>query len=83
MTTLRSEADKVRRTAKPILSPERVHEFVRELLGDDVHAMRVHSFATGVVGVVHAAALGVHLIGRGLADAMGLEPGVVPENAES
>ena len=74
MTTPNSEADKVRRTAKPILSPDRVHAFVQELLGDDVHATRVFSFATGVIGVVHSAALGVHVIGRGLADAMGLEP---------
>jgi hypothetical protein len=45
-----------------------------KLLGDDVHAARVLSFASGVVGVLHAAALGVHAIGRGLADAMGLDP---------
>jgi hypothetical protein len=34
----------------------------------------VLSFANGVVGVLHAAALAVHAIGRGLADAMGLDP---------
>lgn len=62
------------RKATPRLSPERVHDFVRELLGDDVHATRVLSFANGVVGVIHAAALGIHVIGRGLADAMGLNP---------
>lgn len=63
-----------KKPAAPKISPERVHGFVQELLGDDVHATRVLSFANGVVGVVHAAALGVHVIGRGLADAMGLEP---------
>jgi hypothetical protein len=63
-----------RRKAAPRLSPERVHEFVDDLLGDDVHATRVLSFARGVVGVIHSAALGIHVIGRGLADAMGLEP---------
>ena len=63
-----------RRRAAARVAPERVHEFVNELLGDDVHAARVLSFATGVVGVLHAAALGVHAIGRGLADAMGLDP---------
>src|SRR5258708_4481855 len=63
-----------RAAAAPRLSPDRVHEFVEELLGDDVHATRVLSFASGVVGVLHAAALGVHAIGRGLADAMGLDP---------
>lgn len=63
-----------RRPAAARVAPERVHEFVAELLGEDVHAARVLSFATGVVGVLHAAALGVHAIGRGLADAMGLDP---------
>lgn len=63
-----------RRPAAARFAPERVHEFVSELLGEDVHAARVFSFATGVVGVLHAAALGVHAIGRGLADAMGLDP---------
>jgi Transposase DDE domain len=63
-----------RRKAAPRLSPERVHEFVVDLLGDDVHATRALSFARGVVGVLHGAALGIHAIGRGLADAMGLDP---------
>lgn len=62
-----------RRPAAAHLAPERVHAFVSELLGDDVHAARVFSVATGVVGVLHAAALGVHAIGRGLAVAMGLD----------
>lgn len=69
-----AETDKLRRSAKPKVSPEQVQDFVRELLGEDVHAMRALSVASGVIGVVHAAALGVHVIGRGLADAMGLEP---------
>jgi hypothetical protein len=56
------------------MSPEAVHQFVENLLGDDIHAKRVLSFAHGVVGVLHAAALGVHAIGRGLADAMGSDP---------
>lgn len=63
-----------RRSAAPRVSPERVHEFVADLLGEDVHATRVLSFARGVVGVLHAAALGVHALGRGLADALGLDP---------
>ena len=32
------------------------------------------SLANGVVGVLHAAALGIHAIGRGLADALDLDP---------
>lgn len=67
-------AQKAKRRAAPRLSPERIHEFVVDLLGEDVHATRVLSFSRGVVGVLHAAALGVHAIGRGLADAMGLAP---------
>jgi len=63
-----------RRPAAARIAPSRVHEFVSELLGDDIHAARVLSFSSGVVGVLHAAALGVHAIGRGLADAMGLDP---------
>jgi hypothetical protein len=63
-----------RRAATPRLSPDRIHEFVVDLLGDDVHATRALSFARGVVGVLHAAALGIHAIGRGMADAMGLDP---------
>jgi hypothetical protein len=69
-----AENNATRRKAAPRLSPERVHDFVRELLGEDEHATRVLSFANGVVGVIHAAALGIHVIGRGLADAMGLAP---------
>lgn len=38
-----------------------------------MHAKRVLSLTSGVVGVTHAAALGVHAIGLGLADAIGLE----------
>jgi hypothetical protein len=63
-----------RRPAAARLSPLQVHAFVADLLGEDIHATRVLSFAHGVVGVLHAAALGVHAIGRGLADAMGLSP---------
>ena len=54
--------------------PENAHAFVHELLGDDVHATRVLSLANGVVGVMHAASLGIHAIGRGLADAQDLDP---------
>jgi len=54
--------------------PENAHAFVSELLGEDVHTTRVMSLANGVVGVLHAAALGIHAIGRGLADALDLDP---------
>jgi hypothetical protein len=54
--------------------PQNAHAFVSDLLGEDVHATRVMSLANGVVGVLHAAALGIHAIGRGLADALDLDP---------
>ena len=59
------------RDAKALRSAE-VHDFVTGLLGEDVHATRVLSLANGVVGVLHSAALGIHAIGRGLANALGL-----------
>jgi len=55
-----ASTDRSRRPAAARLSPLQVHEFVVDLLGEDVHATRVLSFARGVVGVLHAAALGVH-----------------------
>ena len=63
-----------RRPAAAQIAPERVHAFVKDVLGEDVHAARVFSFGTAVIGVLHAASLGVHAIGRGLATAMGLDP---------
>ena len=54
--------------------PETTHAFGSELLGEDVHMTRVMSLANGVVGVLHAEALGIHLIGRGLPDALDLDP---------
>jgi Transposase DDE domain len=67
-TALRMHLPPTKRTG-----PENTHAFVYELLGEDVHAMRVLSLANGVVGVMHAAALGIHAIGRGLADALDLD----------
>jgi hypothetical protein len=56
------------------IPPERVHALLDDLFSDDLHAKRVLSLANGVVGVLHAAALGVHAIGLGLATAMALKP---------
>jgi hypothetical protein len=39
---------------------------------DDLHARTVLSLANGVTGVLEAATLGIHAIGRGLAAAEGL-----------
>lgn len=56
------------------LKPEEVHTFLQAVVGEDFHAKRVLSLADGVVGVLHAATLGIHAIGRGLAAARNLEP---------
>ena len=56
------------------LDPSSIHEFIEDLIGDDLHAQRVRSVANGVIGVLHAATLAIHAIGEGLAVAMGLDP---------
>jgi hypothetical protein len=56
------------------LDPSSIHEFIEDLIGDDLHAQRVRSVTNGVIGVLHAATLAIHAIGEGLAVAMGLDP---------
>ena len=60
-------------TSAPI-APDRVHGFLEDLFAEDLHAKRVLSLGGAVVGAIHAAALGVHTIGRALAAAQHLEP---------
>ena len=50
-----------------------VHRLTREILRDELHARQVLSLSNGATGVIHAAALGVHAIGRGLAVARGVD----------
>lgn len=59
--------------ARSKVSPEHVHRLVTSLVGDHMHAKRVLSLSSGVIGTMHAASLGVHAIGLGLADVVGLE----------
>lgn len=54
------------------VTPKTVLQLVDRTFGDDLHAKTVLSLAMGAVGVLHAAALGIHAIGRGLAAAKGL-----------
>ena len=54
------------------VTPKTVLALFERAFGDDLHAMTVFSLAMGTVGVLHAAALGIHAIGRGLAAAKGL-----------
>lgn len=68
-----SEPESRSRRPSPRLKPKNVHRFVDDLFGDTMHARRVDSFADGVSGVLHAASLAVHAIGRGLAAAKGIQ----------
>jgi hypothetical protein len=49
-----------------------VLDFVTKLFGNDLHARRVDSLTNATLGALHAGALGIHAIGRGLAAARGL-----------
>ncbi len=51
-----------------------VRRYLEEIFGDDVHAMRVLSLANGITGVMTAASLCIAAIGKGLAEALDLEP---------
>jgi len=51
--------------------PVRAAELVAGIFGDDLHAQRVLSLANGAVGVLRAATLSIHAIGRGYAQASG------------
>ena len=66
MTTTR------RKKQKPPISRDRVHAFMDELFGEDMHAARVGSLSDTTAGVLEAAELGIHAIGRGIAAAKGL-----------
>lgn len=52
-------------------NPLRVGETIEELFENDLHAKRVESLANGTVGVLHAAKLSIHAIGRAYAHAVG------------
>lgn len=56
---------------KPRLNDQQVHTFLKALFEEDLHAKRVLSLSYAVLGVIHAASLGVHLIGKALAWARG------------
>ena len=56
---------------KPRLNEQQVHAFLSFLFEEDLHAMRVLSLSYAVLGVIHSASLGVHLIGKALAWARG------------
>jgi len=67
-----SEPESRSRRPSPRLKPQNVRRFVDDLFGDTMHARRVDSVADGVSGVLQAASLAIHAIGRGLAAAKGI-----------
>jgi hypothetical protein len=54
------------------VGPRSVLAMTERAFEDDLHARTVLSLSTGVLGVLEAATLGIHAIGRGLAAAKGL-----------
>lgn len=59
------------RDRRPRLAPPQITGFVAMLYAAHLHAKRVASLANGVIGVLFAAGLGIHTVGRALAEATG------------
>jgi hypothetical protein len=64
---------KPKRVPKASNEPQ-VRELLERIFADDLHARRVLSLAHATLGVLHAASLGIHAIGQGLAAARGMDP---------
>lgn len=60
-------------TPNKTLGFEDIEQFLKGLLGTDMHAKRIQSLANATLGVVRAGSLAVHAIGQGLAAARGLD----------
>jgi hypothetical protein len=56
------------------LTSRKIRKFVQSAIGEDLHAKRVLSIGKAATGVIHAASLGIHAIGRAMAQAEGLNP---------
>lgn len=48
---------------KTKVDSKRVGSFVNEIFGSTEHAKRIQSLANAIVGITHAAVLGIHAIG--------------------
>lgn len=59
-------------TSNKTLGFNDIEQFLRGLLGTDMHAKRILSLANATLGVIRAGSLAVHAIGQGLAVARGL-----------
>jgi hypothetical protein len=71
MTPHESTTEFEKRRNRVRVAPKSVQRFVDGLLGEDLHAKRVLSIALAVTGVLQAANLAIHAIGRGMAAAGG------------
>lgn len=60
-----------RRAMSAPSDPLKVAKTIEKVFGDDLHTLRVLSLANGVIGVLHAAVLSIHAIGRAYADVIG------------
>jgi hypothetical protein len=69
-STRRNQGQKRREAAG--VAPKSVFTMLERVFGEDLHAKTVLSLAMGVVGVLHAATLGIHTIGRAMAAAAAL-----------
>ena len=58
---------------KPLLNDQQTYTFLNSIFEEDLHAKRILSLSYAVLGVLHAASLGVHFIGRALACARGTQ----------
>jgi hypothetical protein len=64
---------KFKRTPKASNEAE-VRSLLDRVFAEDLHAKRVLSLTHATLGVLHAASLGIHAIGQGLAAARGMDP---------
>jgi hypothetical protein len=60
-------------SVRPIITTAQLSEFIASIAPEDFHAKRVLSLSNATLGVLHAGALTIHAIGRGLAVARGLD----------
>jgi hypothetical protein len=65
---------RIRHRARPHMAARDVHQYVEQIIGDDIHAKQVLSLAYGVLGIIHVASLAIAAIGTGLAMVRGLLP---------
>lgn len=71
---LKDSVRRLKRVPQPrAVRPKDILPFMTHVFGGDLHAKTLLSLAMATVGVLHAARLGIHAIGRGLALAMLLD----------